>query len=123
MQKSRTPLMIGWDAARANAKPALIIQAIMLALAIAFYTNSSVADALRTLAEFKRAHGLFFVIVASVAAGALLPEFFLILFFQRGRPQRANLRTSRLRFQCGDLTDHLSIFSIARKRIGWATSR
>src|SRR5438132_10227188 len=92
MQKSRTPLMIGWEAARANAKPALIIQAIMLALAIAFYTNSSVADALRTLAEFKRAHGLFFVIVVSVAAGALLPEFLLILFFQRGRPQRANLR-------------------------------
>ena len=92
MLRSRTPLMIGWDAARANAKPALIIQAIMLALAIAFYTNSSVADALRTLAEFKRAHGLFFVIVASVVAGALLPEFFLILFFQRGMPQRANLR-------------------------------
>ena len=84
--------MIGWDAARANAKPALIIQAIMLALAIAFYTNSSVADALRTLAEFKRAHGLFFVIVASVAAGALLPEFFLVLFFQGGRPRLANLR-------------------------------
>jgi len=92
MLRSRTPLMIGWDAARANAKPALIIQAIMLALAIAFYTNSSVADALRTLAEFKRAHGLFFVIVASVAAGALLPEFFLVLFFQGGRPRLANLR-------------------------------
>src|SRR5256886_1254537 len=92
MQQSRAPFTIGWEAARANAKPALIIQAIMLALAIAFYTNSSVADALRTLAEFKRAHGLLFVIAASVAAGALLPEFFLILFFQRGRPQRANLR-------------------------------
>ena len=84
--------MIGWEASRANGKPALIIQAIMLALAIAFYTNSSVADALRTLAEFKRAHGLFFVIVASVAAGALLPEFFLVLFFQGGRPRLANLR-------------------------------
>src|SRR5216684_9171340 len=92
MPKSRTPLMIGWEAARANAKPALIIQAIMLALAIAFYTNSSVADALRNLAEFKRAHGLFFVIVTSVAAGALLPEIFLILFFQSGRPQVGNLR-------------------------------
>ena len=84
--------MIGWEASCANGKPALIIQAVMLALAIAFYTNASVADALRILAEFKRAHGLFFVIVASVAAGALLPEFFLILFFQRGKPQRVNLR-------------------------------
>ena len=92
MPKSRTPLMIGWDAARANAKPALIIQAIMLGLAIAFYTNASVADGLRNLAEFKRAHGLTFVILASVFAGAILPEIFLVLFFQRGQPQRANLR-------------------------------
>src|SRR5437899_9358894 len=92
MPKSRTPLMIGWEAARANAKPALIIQAIMLALAIAFYTNSSVADALRNLAEFKRAHGLMFVVCASVFAGAILPEIFLVLFFQRGRPQIGNLR-------------------------------
>src|SRR2546423_3319328 len=92
MLSSRTPVMIGWEASRANGKPALIIQAIMLALAIAFYTNSSVAEALRNLAEFKRAHGLAFVIVASVLAGAILPEIFLILFFQRGRPQIGNLR-------------------------------
>lgn len=84
--------MIGWEAARANAKPALIIQAIMLALAIAFYANSTIADALRTLAEFKRAHGLTFVVCASVFAGAILPEIFLVLFFQRGRPHIANLR-------------------------------
>src|SRR5260370_37336256 len=92
MPKSRTPLIIGWEAARANAKPALVIQAIMLALAIAFYTNSAVADALRNLAEFKRAHGLLFVLGASVVAGAIVPEVFLILFFQRGLPRVANLR-------------------------------
>ena len=92
MEKSRTPLTIGWQAAKANAKPALIIQAIMLVLAIAYYTNDGVADALRDLAEFKREHGLIFVIAASVTAGALIPELFLILFFQRGRPQRVNLR-------------------------------
>jgi hypothetical protein len=84
--------MIGWEAARANAKPALIIQAIMLALAIAFYANSTIAAALRNLAEFKRAQGAIFVVCASVLAGAILPEIFLVLFFQRGRPQRANLR-------------------------------
>ena len=92
MLRSRTPLMIGWEDSRANGKPALIIQAIMLALAIAFYTNSSVAEVLRNLAEFKRAHGLAFVIVASVLAGAILPEIFLILFFQRGRPHFGNFR-------------------------------
>src|SRR2546430_12622008 len=92
MQQSRAPFTIGWEAARANAKPALIIQAIMLALAIAFYANSTVADGLRNLAEFKRAHGLMFVVCASVFAGAILPEIFLVLFFQRGRPHVGNLR-------------------------------
>jgi hypothetical protein len=84
--------MIGWEAAQANAKPALIIQVMMLALAIAFYANSTIADALRNLAEFKRAHGLVFVVCASVFAGAILPEIFLVLFFQRGVPRVANLR-------------------------------
>jgi hypothetical protein len=92
MPKSRSPLTIGWDAARANAKPALIIQALMLALAIAYYANAQVADALRNLAEFKRAHGLAFVLAASILVGAIIPEIFLVLFFQRGKPKRVNLR-------------------------------
>ena len=92
MTNSRTPLTLGWEAARANAKPALIIQALMLAFAIAFYTNRAVASALAGLAEYKLAHGLTFVILASIIAGAVIPELFLILFFQRARPRRANLR-------------------------------
>jgi hypothetical protein len=92
MQKSRAPLTLGWEAARANAVPALIIQAFMLALLIAYYTNHRVSSALAGLAEFKRTHGLLFVIVASITAGALIPELFLILFFQRGCPTRRNLR-------------------------------
>jgi hypothetical protein len=92
MSKPPTPVMIGWEAAQANARPALIIQAIMLALAVAFYTNSAVADGLHNLAEFKRVHEIAFIVAASVVAGALIPELFLILFFQHGRPQIGNLR-------------------------------
>jgi uncharacterized integral membrane protein len=92
MHKKRTPLTLGWEAARANAAPALIIQAFMLALLIAYYTNHNVASALAQFAEFKRSHGLLFVIAAAVTAGALIPELFLILFFQRGRPTPRNLR-------------------------------
>jgi hypothetical protein len=92
MQRSPTPFALGWEAARANAKPALLIQAIILALLIAFYTSSSAANALQTVADYKRTHGLRFVIPASIAAGALIPELFLIIFFQRGRPTRKNLR-------------------------------
>ena len=66
MSKSRTPLTLGWEAARANAVPALIIQAIMLALLIAYYTNDAVFSALNQMANYKSAHGLTFVIAASV---------------------------------------------------------
>jgi hypothetical protein len=92
MQKTRTPFTLGWEAARANAIPALIIQAFMLALLLAYYANHTASAALSQLAEFKRTHGLLFVIIASITAGALIPELFLILFFQRGRPCRRNLR-------------------------------
>ena len=92
MQKERAPLTIGWQAAKANAVPALILQAFMLALLAGYYLNPATARALQTLAEFKRENGLAFVIVASVTAGAVIPELFLVLFFQRGRPHRGNLR-------------------------------
>ncbi len=64
----------------------------MLALLIAYYSNPAVFSALNHLADYKRAHDLPFVIVASITAGALIPEIFLILFFQRGRPNSRNLR-------------------------------
>ena len=92
MSKSRTPLTLGWEAARANAVPALIIQATMLALLLAYYTNHAVFSGLNQLADYKRTHGLTFVIIASIAAGAIIPEIFLILFFQHGRPNMRNLR-------------------------------
>src|SRR5438552_17544881 len=92
MQKSRTPITLGWEAARANAVPALIIQAFMLALLIAYYTSHTAAAVLSQLAEYKRSHGILFVIVASITAGVLIPVLFLIVFFQRCRPTLRNVR-------------------------------
>jgi len=88
----RTPLTIGWDAARANAIPALILQGLMLVLLLGYYLSPGIAHALELLADQKRRHGLAFVLVAAVLAGAIVPELFLILFFQRGKPRRQNLR-------------------------------
>ena len=88
----RTSLAIGWEAARANLAPALLIQAVMLALLIGYYSSPAVARLLNELAEYKQRHGLTFVVLAAVAAGALVPEIFLIVFFQHGRPNRRNLR-------------------------------
>src|SRR5260370_40111023 len=84
--------MIGWQAARANAVPALIIQGIMLVLLISYYTNHAAFSDLTQLADYKLTHGLVFVIAASITAGPLIPEIFLILFFQRGRPNSQHLR-------------------------------
>jgi hypothetical protein len=88
----RTSLAIGWQAARANLVPALLIQAAMLALLVGYYFSPAVASALQEFADYKLRQGLVFVVLASVAAGALVPEIFLVLFFQRGRVNRHNLR-------------------------------
>jgi len=90
--QNRTPLTLGWEAARANLVPALFIQALMLALLIGYYMSPAFAEFLEKVALFKLRHGLLFVIAAAATAGALLPELFLILFFQGGRVSRRNLR-------------------------------
>lgn len=88
----RTSLAIGWEAARANLAPALLIQVVMLALLAGYYLSPAAAALLNDFAALKMRHGFIFVVVAAVAAGALLPELFLIIFFQHGRPARQNLR-------------------------------
>ena len=55
MHRTRSPLALGWEAARANALPALIIQALMLL--VAFYTSHTAFTVLSQLAELKRTRG------------------------------------------------------------------
>jgi hypothetical protein len=88
----RTSLMLGWEAARANLWPALFLQALMLALLVAYYASPAASRALGALAEYKARHGIAFVLCAAVLAGAIVPELFLVVFFQRLRPNRRNLR-------------------------------
>jgi hypothetical protein len=88
----RTPLALGWEAAKANAVPGFILQAAMLLILIGYYMSPGFAAFLNHLAEFKQQHGLAFVVVAAAVAGAIIPELFVIVFFQRGRPRQDNLR-------------------------------
>ena len=88
----RTPLTIGWEAVRANAWPAFFIQALMLALLTAYYVHAPFAQLLNGVADLKRAHGLAFVLIATVLAGAILPELFVVMLFQRGRVEAQNFR-------------------------------
>jgi hypothetical protein len=89
---SRAPLLLGWEAAKANALPALIIQALMLGLLLGYYFSPALARLLEQLAQWKREHGLIFVLIASIIAGAIVPEMFLIIFFQAGRFAQSNVR-------------------------------
>jgi hypothetical protein len=91
-KERRTSLALGWEAAKANAIPAFILQGAMLLVLIAYYLSPACADFLHRLAQYRDQYGLVFVVVAAVIAGAIVPELFVILFFQRCRPRRENLR-------------------------------
>src|SRR5256885_280454 len=84
-KSKRNPLALGWEAAKANAVPGFILQGMMLLLLIAYYLSPSCAEFLNRLAQYKQQHGLVFVVVAAAGAGALVPGFFVVVFFQRGR--------------------------------------
>lgn len=88
----RTSRAIGWEAVRANIVPGLILQAVMLLVVLAYYFSPPAAATLNAIADYKRAHGIAFVVVSSVVAAAILPELFLVLFFQRGRFGKQNFR-------------------------------
>jgi hypothetical protein len=92
MSERRTPWLIGWEAAKANAAPAFVLQAIMLAILLAYYFHPPSAAIFNALADFKERHGLAFVLIASAIVGAVLPEICVILFFQRGRVGWQNAR-------------------------------
>src|SRR5205814_9220556 len=87
-----SPWLIGWEAAKANAAPAFVLQAIMFALLLAYYFHPPSAALLNALANYKQQHGPAFVLIASVIVGAVLPELFVIVFFQRGRIRLQNAR-------------------------------
>jgi hypothetical protein len=90
--RSHTPLLIGWEAAKANATPAFVLQTMMLAVLVAYYFHPTTAALLNALADYKQRHGLLFVLASSIVVGAVLPELFVIIFFQGGRIERQNAR-------------------------------
>jgi hypothetical protein len=90
-KEKERPLSVGLRAARANLVPALVIQAAVVAVVVAYYLWEPARAWLARLAEFKREGGYLFSLVAGVVAGGLLPELLTVAVFQRWRVTRENL--------------------------------
>jgi hypothetical protein len=72
-------------AVRANFLPALVVQAAMVALLIAYYHHRPTTDWLNHLAELKQRTGYIYSCVSAMIAGAIIPEILRIAFFQKGK--------------------------------------
>ena len=88
--KQEAPWAAGLRAARANFVPGLIIQGIMLTLLLGYYFYPPTTALLNKLAILKEQWGYGYSIVASIIAGALIPEVMRITIFQKGKILRAN---------------------------------
>ncbi|MDQ6624718.1 MAG: hypothetical protein M3Y69_01060, partial [Verrucomicrobiota bacterium] len=69
-----------------------VLQALTLVVLLAYYRSPTAKALLDRVAEYKTAHGIPFVVISTVVAGAILPEIFLVVFFQRARVRRQNFR-------------------------------
>ena len=72
---NRTSLALGWEAAKANAVPAFILQGAMLAVLISYYWSPACADFLNRLAHYKEQHGLVFTSTAAILARRSCPNY------------------------------------------------
>jgi hypothetical protein len=86
-----SPLSVGLRAARANLAPALIIQACVVAVVLAYYFHAPARAWLARMAELKREGGYLFSFASGAVAGGLLPELLKVAAFQRWRVRRENL--------------------------------
>jgi hypothetical protein len=91
VSRTNNPFTIGFRAARANLLPGLLIQALMVALVLAYYWWPASRSAFQALASAKAQWGYAFSFTVSVIAGALLPTLLKITLLQPGRPSRADL--------------------------------
>jgi hypothetical protein len=85
------PWTAGLRAARANIVPGLILQALMLAVLLAYYFHPAMRGQLNALAEIKAAWGYGYSALNAIAAGAVIPEILRVLVFQKGRLRKSNL--------------------------------
>jgi hypothetical protein len=87
---TENPFLIGFRAARANLVPGLIIQALMIAMVLAYYFFPPSHALFEFLAFSKGRWGYGFSFGSAVIAGAVLPVLFKITVLNRGRVRRGD---------------------------------
>ena len=95
---SGNPFSAGFRAARANLVPGLLIQALMIAMVVAYYGWQPARGWFQVLAAAKASWGFGFSFVSAVIAGALLPAVLKWLTLNRGRFSREDW--AELIFMC-----------------------
>ena len=89
----KTPLSAGFQAAKANVIPGLIVQGLMLAIVLGYYFYPPMTRCLEVVAGLKSRYGLLYSCISAIIAGCLIPELLTIAVFQRWRANAANLNT------------------------------
>lgn len=79
------PWVAGMHAARANLVPGLIVQAMMLAMLLAYYFYPPMREVLNDAAALKERWSYAYSGLLSVLAGALIPELLRVCVFQKFR--------------------------------------
>lgn len=90
-EEQERPLAVGLRAARANLVPAVVIQAAVVTVVLAYYLWAPARAWLAHAEVLKREGGYLFSFVAGALAGGLLPEALTVAVFQRWRVRRENL--------------------------------
>lgn len=89
----------GLEAVRHNARPFLLVQAVAVALAAAYYLVPGAPAAMAGVAAFKRAGGVLLAALCNVVAGAILPEI-------------TRVATGRKRTGAGEMAFQFAFFAL-----------
>lgn len=87
---SNPPWQAGWQAARANLIPGLIVQTVMIGLGLAYYFLPESRPGFDQLGALKQRWGFFYSGLSAAIAGGVLPEILRVVVFQKGRVERRN---------------------------------
>ena len=84
------PLLKGWQAAKANFLPGLVVQTAVVLTLLGYAFHEPTREFLSHLAALKGAMGFWFAALSGAIAGGVLPELLTIIVFQKGKVTRAN---------------------------------